>query len=199
MIKGGKGGANTNITGLKFEKEVEFSTIFNNLDNLSLDSFEYFPKEGEKFFRIKQRDTNTVVGYFMKKSKLYQWLKESEETENLNYKNILSKNLEADGIILLIDNGVHNFYIFEKKYQESEGSVDEKLQTFEYKLYQYRRVLEKANIGYTINFAYILSDKFKTPKYSDNLNYITLKGAKYFFQNDSNFITNLLNYLNISL
>ena len=67
----------------------------------------------------------------------------------------------------------NTLYIIEKKYQETEGSVDEKLQTFHFKIWFYEKVTKNLNIE--IDFAYLLSDWFFEKKYSKGWREGTLK------------------------
>ena len=71
-------------------------------------------------------------------------------------------------------------YIIECKFQRVEGSVDEKLQTCDFKKKQYKKLLAKANID--VEYMYLLSDFFKNKKYKDVLDYIHSVGCYYYFE-----------------
>ena len=61
-------------------------------------------------------------------------------------------------------------YILEIKFQKVAGSVDEKLQTCDFKKKQYQRLF--APLNYEVEYIYILSDWFNRPEYKDVLTYI---------------------------
>jgi len=62
------------------------------------------------------------------------------------------------------------FSYIEKKFQNANGSVDEKLQTFGFKLWQYSKLFNPLNIK--VKYFYVLSDWFKQNKYADTLEYM---------------------------
>ena len=59
------------------------------------------------------------------------------------------------------------------------GSVDEKLQTCDFKKKQYKKLLSQINID--VEYIYLLSDWFKKPEYKDVLDYIISVGCSYYF------------------
>nr|WP_252320048.1 hypothetical protein [Spiroplasma endosymbiont of Lariophagus distinguendus] len=58
-------------------------------------------------------------------------------------------------------------------------SVDEKLQTCDFKRKQWQKLLSILNCK--IEYWYLLSDWFKKPEYKDTLNYIIDSNCRYFF------------------
>jgi hypothetical protein len=70
-------------------------------------------------------------------------------------------------------------FILEIKYQGGGGSVDEKLQTCDFKLKQYKRLFE--GTGITVKFVFILCDWYKAKRYDDVFTYIRSVGCDYFF------------------
>ena len=67
----------------------------------------------------------------------------------------------------------------EVKHQHTEGSVDEKLQTCDFKKKQYKKLLSRLNIE--VEYVYILSRWFDAPRYKDVLDYIISVGCQYYF------------------
>jgi hypothetical protein len=65
------------------------------------------------------------------------------------------------------------------KFQEVAGSVDEKLQTCDFKNKQYTKLLSP--LGISVKYTYILSDWFKDQSYKDVLEYVRSVGCYYFF------------------
>src|SRR3989338_3077123 len=105
---------------------------------------------------------------------LYVFLKE----QGIDYKNYISKRLLPDDAIYVIkDNTV---YIIEVKFQIVAGSVDEKLQTCDFKKKQYQKLFSSLN--YEVEYIYILSDWFNVPSYKDVLTYINSVGCHYYFK-----------------
>jgi len=105
---------------------------------------------------------------------LYKYL----ESRCVDYKKIISKKLLPDEAIYVIVK--NTLYVIEMKYQEVTGSVDEKLQTCDFKKKQYKKLMAPLNIE--IEFIYILSDWFRKPEYKDVLDYVISVGCQYYFQ-----------------
>ena len=85
--------------------------------------------------------------------------------------------------------------IYEKKFQEKDGSADEKPAIGPFLLSQYRKMA--ATIGIRpekVTLIYIFSDYFKAPKYKDMLDYIEENGCKYTFWSDEEKREEMLNY-----
>ena len=160
MIEGGKGGDKT-LTGLDFEKRVDLRDIFNKIKDYSLDGNHLLYK-------------GKPVAKFYKKNNLYLFLKEYK----INWKERISKKLLPDETIFVLTN--KTLFIIEMKFQKVAGSVDEKLQTCDFKKKQYQKLFY--GTGIKIEYCYILSDWFMHESYKDTLNYITSVGCKYFFE-----------------
>ena len=79
-------------------------------------------------------------------------------------------------LFLLINN---KFFVLDYRYQQVGGSVDEKLQTCDFKKKQYKRLL--AALNFEVEYIYILNDWFKKPEYKDVLAYIHSVGCDYYF------------------
>ncbi|MDV2503546.1 MAG: hypothetical protein RX318_06305 [bacterium] len=160
MRKGGKGGAKT-ISGLKFEKRVSLKTLISSIPGYSIQKDAvYF--EGNKVAQLYQKHS------------LYKNLL---EPNNVDYSKIISKKLLPDDAILVTKN--NTLFIVEIKFQEVSGSVDEKLQTCDFKNKQYQRLLSPLNLR--VKYVYVLNDWFKDDKYRDVLDYIRSVGCDYFF------------------
>lgn len=160
MIKGGKGGANTR-TGIVFEGRVDLVNRFKELPGYEVrDSIIYF--DGVK------------VAHYFKKRSLYRYL----ESQNIDYKNYISKRLEPDNALYVVKD--NTIYIIEMKFQIVGGSVDEKLQTCDFKKKQYRKLFSALN--YEVEYIYLLSDWFRKPEYKDVRDYIISVGCYYYFE-----------------
>ena len=160
MKKGGTGGGRT-VTGLRFESRVTMEKVISAIPNYKVsDDVVYF--KGKK------------VAEFYPKNKLYKNLL---QPRNIDYSKIISKRLLPDEAILILKD--KPLFIIEIKFQEVAGSVDEKLQTCDFKNKQYKKLL--APLGISVKYVYVLSDWFKNPAYKDVLNYVESVGCYYFF------------------
>ena len=161
MILGGKGGGNTK-TGLLFEGKTDLSTFLNQQNGYRVENDNVFYKD-------------ELVGRIFKKHSFYNvFLKEL----NIDWRALISKKLlPDDSIFVIISN---TLFVIECKFQQVAGSVDEKLQTCDFKRKQYQKLLSKANIE--VEYIYLLSDWFRNPVYKDVLDYIHSVHCYYFFQ-----------------
>lgn len=161
MIKNGKGGGNTK-TGLVFEGKTDLSTFLSTQNGYEVIGDKVF-YEGEMVARI-----------FKKYDFYKKFLKELE----IDWTQIISKQLLPDDSIFVIIN--NTLYIIECKFQQVSGSVDEKLQTCDFKKKQYQKLMSKANID--VEYMYLLSDWFRDPRYKDVLDYIHSVRCQYYFE-----------------
>jgi hypothetical protein len=109
------------------------------------------------------------------KNNLYKYL----TSKNINWETFLSRKLLPDEAYF--NEQTKELLIYEKKFQQTEGSVDEKPQTCAFKIYEFRKI--GAALGATtVKYTYIFNDWFKQPKYKDMLDYIkSVDGCDYIF------------------
>lgn len=117
---------------------------------------------------------NKKVARIFKKHGFYNFLKEIE----IDWKKYISKQLLPDDSIYVIIN--NTLYIIECKHQQAAGSVDEKLQTCDFKKKEYQKLMAPANIK--VQYMYLLDNWFRDPKYKDVLDYIISVGCQYYFE-----------------
>jgi hypothetical protein len=160
MIKGGKGGANTNKTGLEFERKTSLATAL-SANGFSIDDD----------FVIAE---NRKVGQLIEKAKLYKFL----DASGVEWEKLISSKLLPDEACYSI--GANSVTIVEKKWQEVSGSVDEKLQTCGFKMRQYKRLFQPIDVE--VKYVYLLNDWFAQPRYQDVLDYIREVGADFHFR-----------------
>ena len=160
MKRGGKGGDKT-LTGLRFESRVTLGTVIASLPDYNVSGDDIYFK-------------NNKVAELYYKNKLYKKLL---EPKGIDYSKIIAKKLLPDDAILILSNGT--LYIVEIKFQEVAGSVDEKLQTCDFKNKQYKKLLSP--LGISVKYVYVLSDWFRKKEYNDVLEYIKSVGCYYFF------------------
>lgn len=165
MIEGGAGGSATG-TGLMFEREVDFQTLLKKIPDYVVKPVHGKAGEGV-FFKDK------LVARCFKKNSFYKFLEE----EQIEWSKLISKKLLPDDALLVIVR--ETLFIIEVKYQQVAGSVDEKLQTCDFKRKQYLKLV--SGLGLKVEYVYVLNDWFKDPSYKDVLNYIHSVNCHYHF------------------
>lgn len=160
MIRGGIGGANTQ-TGLAFEGKTDLATFLQGYEG-------YTVVDGNVSFEGKK------VARIFKKYAFYKFLDEL----GINWEDCISKRLLPDDSIFIIIR--NTLYVIECKFQQVAGSVDEKLQTCDFKKKQYKRLLSPVNID--VEYIYLLGEWFRKQEYKDVLNYIIDVGCSYYFE-----------------
>jgi len=163
MIEGGTGG-NTTLTGLNFENKVDLITLIRQIKGYS---------EKKQAVGNNILINNKVVARCFKKYEFYKFLDEHK----IDHKSILSKKLLPDDALLVIVR--ETLFIIEVKYQQVAGSVDEKLQTCDFKRKQYLKLVQP--LGIKVEYVYVLNDWFKQPSYKDVLDYINSMNCHYKF------------------
>ena len=162
MKKGGVGG-NKTTAGLRFESRTGLLELLKNLKN-------YTVANNWVIFKGKR------LGLVLRKSALYKFLAE----KGINYLDSISSKLLPDDSIYLPQE--KRFIVLEIKFQEVGGSTDEKLQTCDYKLKQYKKLLSSLDPQLTVEYIYILNNWFKQVRYKDVLEYISkIEGCSYYF------------------
>ena len=71
-------------------------------------------------------------------------------------------------------------YIIEMKFQNGAGSVDEKIQTSDFKKKIYEKLFSTLKLN--VEFIYVLSPFFDHPRLDDTYAYIKSVGCHYFFE-----------------
>tara|TARA_Y100001970_G_scaffold145495_1_gene178651 strand:+ start:3031 stop:3594 length:564 start_codon:yes stop_codon:yes gene_type:complete len=165
------GGSQTNTNGLSFEGRTHLLDAF---DESSL--FEVFEIESTKHSRTYSRiiDINDdLIGEYYEKNGIYKYLLDKK---GVKWNNVNSKKYLPDGAFYNLMN--NTIYIIEKKYQASPGSVDEKLQTCDFKKNIYQKLFKETNIR--VEYYYLLNDWFNQDVYNDVFEYIKKVNCKYF-------------------
>lgn len=160
MKKGGTGGGRT-VTGLYFEERVSLEAAIQALPDYNVTQCEV-SYQGKK------------VAELYRKHRLY---KELLDPSGIDYTKIMTKKLVPDDAIFILKD--KTLFIVEIKFQGVNGSVDEKLQTCDFKNKQYKKLL--ASLGISVKYVYVLCDWFRDARYKDVLDYIQSVGCYYFF------------------
>lgn len=160
MKKGGIGGAKT-ITGLEFENRVDLLKRLASLPGYNVQGNEISYKGQHVATSLKQRT-------------LYKYL----ASNGINYLDYISKQLRPDEAIYV--EASKTLFVIEMKFQKTTGSVDEKLQTCDFKKKQYEKLMSP--LGIKVEYIYILSDWFQHDTYRDVKEYILSVGCKYYVE-----------------
>lgn len=165
MKTGGIGGGNT-LTGLRFERKVDFQKLLGSISGYEIKKNPNKAGQGVYY----QGD---LVARCFRKHDFYQFLTESK----IDWKSLVSKKLLPDDALLVIVRGT--LFIIEVKYQQVGGSVDEKLQTCDFKRKQYIKLVSSLKLK--VEYVYVLNDWFKKKEYKDVLDYIRSVNCEYRF------------------
>ena len=160
MIKGGKGGANTNASGLPFEMKTDLKKL--------LEASGYEVKRGQVF----RGDQN--IGELASQNKVYEFL---ENKETIVPPPRVGR-LRPDEALYVAESDT--LFIVEKKNQTVGGSTDEKIQTAVYKVYYYNMLLE--GTGIKLKFMYLLNDWFRNEKYELVIDWLEKNGVAVYFE-----------------
>lgn len=160
MKKGGVGGAKT-VTGLHFETRVNLLTKIAEVPG-------YEVRGNVIFYNDK------ALAYSYPKQDLYS---KFLTPKGVNYKDFISKKYLPDEAVFVPEQ--NTLYVIEMKFQNVGGSVDEKLQTCDFKRKIYIKLLSKLKIN--VEYMFVLSDYFDKPSFDDVFRYIKEVGCDYFF------------------
>lgn len=156
------GGARTNENGLKFEQETSLADALlgagYTITNRNI---------------VKDKD-GKCLGVIAQKQDFY---KRILEPEGIDWRDYISKRLLPDEALLNFSN--NTLYIIEKKFQHASGSVDEKLQTCDFKKKQYQKLF--SDTDYNVEYSYVCNDWFTHSSYRDVHEYIHSVGCYIFF------------------
>lgn len=125
----------------------------------------------EEQFKIARQD-----GVNLSKRKLKTWCKEEK---NINISDYLSWEFQPDEAYYLPE--TNEVIIYEKKFQSTSGSTDEKLGNCAWKIKEYKDLFSACGIN-KVSYIYIFNDWFEQPRYTKLLKYIkSVDGCDYMF------------------
>ena len=163
------GGANTNFNGLNFEGRTNFINSIKYNSDFELIKIPSFKNTYEIIFK------NRSLGIYTEKYEFYNFFLRKEK---INWKKIISKQYLPDAVFINKLN--KTIFIIEKKFQSGSGSVDEKLQTCDFKKKIYSKIINQCSQNYKTEYYYLLNSWFKREEYRDVKDYIVNVGCKYF-------------------
>lgn len=190
----GAGGANTNHNGLAFEKKtcIEDKLLKNKFEKVILN------KKNKYGYYFEFIDKSSKIIYVTQTGfKLYM----EKEFDIDVYK-------QPDEAFIIISNGEHYIKILEKKNQNVDCSVEDKLKTGNFNRREYEKMIKKEcenkkleykfNISYAFCISKFLQDKFT----SNNIKYKNIKeimdedNIKIFYGEDEKYFDTLFNWIN---
>jgi hypothetical protein len=158
----GAGGAKTNYNGLNFEEKT---SIEPKLDELKYIKKNIKIKNRKGYYYEYNNDTTNII-YFKKSSfKLYF----EKEFNIITYK-------QPDEAYLIKKNNEYILKILEKKNQNVEGSVEDKLKTGAFNRREYELMINiHENIKFKIIYYFCVSKFLQEKLESDNIKYKNIK------------------------
>jgi hypothetical protein len=166
----GAGGSNTNKNGISYEKITELD------DKITL-------IKKNKYSEIIKFNNTEKIFIKSKQSNLFKYMKDKINT------NIKKAHGCKNPDECYIDEELKNIFIIEKKFQQCSGSVCEKIQTPDFKLWQYSRTFP----DYTIIYIYCLSEWFKNC--IAELEYLDFKKIPYFWGKSETYKDDIINFM----
>jgi len=167
----GAGGANTNKNGVSYEELTELN----------------------QKYTIILSDKNYKIIKFIDSEQEFKATKQTGLFKCMNDK-INNKIEKAHGCKnpdeCFIDETNKRLFIIEKKFQQVNGSVCEKIQTPDFKLWQYNRTFPE----YKIIYVYCLSDWFKKNCKAE-LEYLKYKKIPVFWGSDIKYKDNIIKFI----
>ncbi len=167
----GAGGKNTNKNGLSYEENTDLTDRITILENNKFFSKIIFNSNKKSFIKTQQAN-------------LFKYM-----NKQIN-KDIIKAHGCKNPDECYIDEELKNIFIIEKKFQQCGGSVCEKIQTPDFKLWQYSRTFPNYNIIYI----YCLSDWFKENCKAE-LEYLDFKNIRYFWGNSEFYKDEMINFI----
>ena len=167
----GAGGSKTNKNGLSYEEITDLNDKITIVKECKTSNKIKF-YDGERIF-IKTKQAN-----------LFKCMKDKINT------NIKKAHGCKNPDECYIDEENKNIFIIEKKFQQCSGSVCEKIQTPDFKLWQYSRTFP----DYTIIYIYCLSDWFKKNCKAE-LEYLDFKNIPYFWGSSETYKDDIIKFI----
>ena len=154
------GGAKTNENGLYFEQTTALDTALINA--------------GYRISSHAVYSGDIKIGLSVQKHDFYKYFLTPRQIDYTDYN---SKKWLPDECFVNLQN--NTVYIIEKKFQNSSGSVDEKLPNCDFKKKEYEKLCFP--LKFKVEYLYVFNDWFKQTLYRDTLEYIENVGCHYFY------------------
>ena len=168
----GAGGSNTNASGLAFEKRTSLDECFDVVS------------ENRNGKTVKFHDSDITLI----RSEKGQFIRSMNDIRNSDI--ILASGCKQPDESFF-NTAKSRAVIIEKKMQNKNGSVDEKIQTGAFKKFHYNTLYPQCNIAY----AYCLSNWFKKKEYRSVIEYLRANGVYVFWGEDEDYKTKMKNFV----
>jgi hypothetical protein len=176
----GAGGSNTNLNGKKYENDTMLSSHFKIIANKKIN------KNKNSYEEIQFEDSDI------------KYIHLQQSTFNMFMKEILERNeniFSAPGCRnpddSYIDLENKKIFIIEKKFQQTTGSVEEKIQSGCFKQNHYSDLFP----NFEINYIYCLSSWFRNKDNQSVIKYLTQQGIRVFFNDEKDFKIKIIKYI----
>ena len=167
----GAGGSKTNKNGISYEKLTDLNTRLNVIKKLEFGCIITFDNKERCFIKTQQ-------------SNFFKFMKDKTNTQITRGHGC--KNPDE----CYVDEELKIIFIIEKKFQQCSGSVCEKIQTPEFKIWNYQRTFP----GYKIVYVYCLSDWFKENCIAE-LEYLDFINIRYFWGNSESYKDDIIKFI----
>lgn len=172
----GAGGSNTNKHGLQYEALTDLHTEY------TIQNIDKKPSPHYNIISFKQAPTNYL--WTTKQSHVFKCL-ENHIDQKITSGHGCKKPDEC-----FINQDKKQIFIIEKKFQQTAGSVCEKIQTADFKIWQYGRTFP----SYKIIYIYCLSDWFRENCKAE-LEYLELKNVPVFWGSSPTYKKDMVNFI----
>lgn len=167
----GAGGANTNKNGLSYESLTDLLDCQEVLEKQQYGSIIKFHGNEQVFTKTNQSHLFKNMHEHIDKS-----IKKAHGCKNPDE--------------CYINHDMKTMFIIEKKFQQVAGSVCEKIQTYDFKIWQYSRMFP----GFRIVYIYCLSGWFKDNCQAE-LEYFEEKGVPLFWGNSETYKKDIIEFM----
>ena len=165
----GAGGSKTNQHGLPYERLTNLSTHY-----LVLQEHPHY----------QQICIKNIPFVSTKKTSLFKYM-----DKHMDHQIVKAHGCKQPDECFINENN-RTMFIIEKKFQQTGGAVCEKIQTSDFKLWQYSRTFPK----YQIVYIYSLSDWFRENCVAE-LEYLNSKEIPVFWGNDTQYKTKIIDFM----
>lgn len=157
---------------------------------------------------IFNKINNNKYGYYYEyidDNKKIIFLTQSGFKQFFNIKFNIKIHKNPDEAFIIIKNETYTIKILEKKNQNVEGSVEDKLKTGAFNRNEYTRIFKKYNFPkeYNIHYAFCISNFLKNKFESNDIKYIIMKeimkedNIDIFYGEDENYFSLLLEWIEL--
>ena len=177
----------TNINGLSFENRtsIENTLIEKKFKNILMNKNKY------GYYYEHTNDLRTII--YLKQSGFKSYFKKQFNIDI--YK-------QPDEAFIIFSNNKYHIKILEKKNQNVEGSVEDKLKTGQFNRREYEKMFEKTGIKFNVSYAFCISkflqDKLQSiesNKYNNIKEIMEEDKIKVFYGEDQNYFSLLFEWI----